>query len=335
MNRKRRCPSPRPTGSWFVAAILLTALGPTTGATAAAAEKSLVCGQIEQRAEETKSQMNPRRRTFLMFDAAERGCVDLIRRLLAEGAPVDARDRFGNTALVIAARAGEDDAVKLLLAAGSDVNFQNLAGDTPMLGAVTADRWRTAKLLLDAGADPDLVNRRGVSPLMAAAFNGNTRIAKMLLAAGASPSPIDATGKGPMVYAAAKGYAGIVRMLLAAGVAVDARYDNDLTALMWAAGHTNDVPIKEGLETVQILLDAGADPGFVDNRGRTALMIAAERGHRAIVERLLAAGADPHAVDAEGHTASDLASEEQLRAVLAAVTPVKRAREPQPQSPAR
>ena len=69
---------------------------------------------------------------------------------------------------------------------------------------------------------------------------------------------------------------------------------------MWAAGHTDDAPVPEGLATVELLLEAGAPVAPADNRGKTALMIAAERNHPEIVTRLLAAGADPAVRDKEG-----------------------------------
>ena len=42
----------------------------------------------------------------MLFDAAERGCDDLSRTLLGEGASTAARNAGGNTALEIAARDG-------------------------------------------------------------------------------------------------------------------------------------------------------------------------------------------------------------------------------------
>jgi ankyrin repeat protein len=54
---------------------------------------------------------------------------------------------------------------------------------------------------------------------------------------------------------------------------------------MWAAGHSNDVPDSDGLRTVELLLSGGARLDDADNRGRTALMIAAELGHGAIISR--------------------------------------------------
>ena len=144
---------------------------------------------------------------------------------------------------------------------------------------------------------------------------------KLLLAHEADPKHVDRSGKGPLVYAAGKGFASIAEMLLDAGVDVNARYGNDLTALMWAAGHGNDVPETEGLETVNLLLQRGARIGDADNRGRTALMIAAERGHGRIAARLMAVGADRTRRDNDGLTALDLARDAGVRRAIAEATP--------------
>lgn len=278
----------------------------------------LACHEIEQRYIVNQTQLNSRVLNFLFFDAAERGCIELVRRFFDLGAAIEARDRLGNTGLLIAARAGEKQIVELLLAEGSEIEQQNLAGSTALLRAVTMNRRRTAKILLKAGAEPNQANKQGVAPLAAAAFNGNDRLVKLLLDSGADPGTVDATGKAPMVYATAKGFAGIAAKLLEVGVDVNVRYGNDLTALMWAAGHSNDVPVGEGLDTVNLLLDRRARTGLADNRGRTALMIAAERGHAEIVSRLIDAGADARTRDKDGKDARDLASSEAVQRALGA-----------------
>jgi ankyrin repeat protein len=129
-----------------------------------------------------------------------------------------------------------------------------------------------------------------------------------LLDAGADPTAVDATGKGALVYAAARARVGIAERVLAAGIDVNATYGHGLTALMWAAGHANDAPEPEGVATVRFLIGAGAALDMVDDRGRTALMIAAERGHPAIVDELLSAGADPGLRDLAGDDAASLAA---------------------------
>ena len=57
------------------------------------------------------------------------------------------------------------------------------------------------------------------------------------------------------------------------------------------------------VETVQILLDAGANVAFVDRQdGQTALHSACRYGHTHIVPLLIARGSDPTKHDANGRT---------------------------------
>ena len=64
---------------------------------------------------------------------------------------------------------------------------------------------------------------------------------------------------------------------------VNQRYDNDLTALMWAAAYGHDAVVK-------LLLERGADVSARDNRGKQAADMAAEGGHRATLELLKSKG---------------------------------------------
>lgn len=241
------------------------------------------------------------------FPAAENGCDALLERLFSAGVSPLARDREGNSALARAARAGHQGTVALLIAKGSDLEQRNLQGGTPLFVAAQSNRLKIVQQLAEAGANIESPGRSGVTPLSAAAFNGNERLAEWFLARGADAKQGDSVGKAPIIYAAARGFHGIVRRLLDAGVDVNMVYGNDLTVLVWAAGHANDVPESDGVKTVQLLLEKGAQLGARDNRGRTALMTAAELGHGAIVKALLAAGADKDAKDKEGKTALDLA----------------------------
>jgi ankyrin repeat protein len=75
-----------------------------------------------------------------------------------------------------------------------------------------------------------------------------------------------------------------VRALLAQRVNVNARQADGATALHWAA-------YRDDLETVNLLIRAGADVNAVNELGATPLYLAAENGSAAIVERLLTAGA--------------------------------------------
>ncbi|MGO8797876.1 MAG: ankyrin repeat domain-containing protein [Roseiarcus sp.] len=259
----------------------------------------------------------------LLFEAAHKGCVSALGALLGSGASLEARDRMGNNALSIAARMGRLAFAKALLDAQTpadrdQLDRANVAGSTPLIEAVQANRTVVAEMLLEAGAKVDAVNRQGETALSAAAFNGNAELARMLLARKAAPDTVDATGKGVIIYAAARGAAGVVEMLLDAGVDPNRRYHADLTALMWAAGHPDNVSDADALQTVKLLLSRGATIDFVDDRGMSALMIAASLDHAAIARALLEAGADRGLRDKNGKSAADLARGAEARAIVLA-----------------
>ena len=259
----------------------------------------------------------------LLFEAARKGCVGALDSLLAAGASPRARDRMGNTALATAAKMGRLAFVKALLAAQKPADAEqldraNVAGSTPLIQAAQANRAEVATLLVEVGAKVDAVNRQGETALSVAAFTGNDQLAELLIARKAAPDTIDATGKGVIVYAAARGAAHIVELLLDAGVDPNRRYRADLTPLMWAAGHADNVAEAKGLRTVEVLLSRGAKIDLVDDRGRSALMIAAGLDHGAIAKALLAAGADRALRDNTGKTAADLAGGAEVRTIVAA-----------------
>jgi uncharacterized protein len=75
--------------------------------------------------------------------------------LLTRGANVDAKDKAGNTALILAAELGFTDGVQLLLGRKANPNAVNNGGETPLIKAVQARDTNSARLLLAAGANPD------------------------------------------------------------------------------------------------------------------------------------------------------------------------------------
>jgi uncharacterized protein len=276
------------------------------------------CSELERRLDLLGPEAAALQFSLLLFSAADSGCVPLARRLIEAGASLEARDRLGAMALARAARAGHAGLVEFFLAQGAAIDARNLVGATALYGAVENERQATVALLLAKNADPNLPGRSGVTPLAASAFKGNGRIVDLLLARGAAPDVIDTTGKSAMTYAAARGFALIVRRLLAAGVDAKRAYGNDLTALMWAAGHEDGVGSRAAVEVAELLLDAGAPIDAVDNRGDTALMIAAELGHAPLVDILLARGADRTIANKSGQRAADLAADESVRERLQA-----------------
>jgi uncharacterized protein len=304
----------------FVLACLLAA-APVRAQQAApehAAIESPACRELDRQFALNDADGGGLKLNTALFSAADKGCLPLAQRLLDAGASLEARDRFGAMPLAHAARAGHRPLVELFLAKGAAIDARNLAGATALYAAAENDRTPIVALLLAKGADPNLPSRSELTPLAAAAYNGNDRIVADLLAHGAGPDAADATGKPPLVYAAARGFTPVVRRLLAAGIDPKRAYANDLTAVMWAAGYEDGFGERDAIDVITLLLDAGAPVDAVDNRGRTALMIAAEQGHSAVVDALLARGANPAIRDKAGLRAADLATDTAVRAKLAA-----------------
>lgn len=295
--------------------LLVLAIGLATAGPAAAAKVRICQGQ-EQAYEQIKPAATTLEVNAALFSAAEKGCAELARRLLDDGASLHARDRLGATPLGRAAKAGKADIVELLLARGAEIDTRDLDGSTPLYLAAEAGNRAAAETLIAHGADVNLPGRSGATPLAAAAFMGSDALSEVLLKAGADPNAVDGTGKAPICYAAGRGFPAVVRMLLDRGVDPNRHYGNDLTALMWAAGYSEEAGTADMDEILKLLIARGARIDDTDNRGRTALMIAASLGHTGVADILLGGGADARLRDKSGKSASDLTSSDALRARL-------------------
>ena len=89
-------------------------------------------------------------------DAVKRGDTDSIRDLLARGRDVDARDRHGQTALMLAAHAGHREVAGVLIARGARLNITAKYGLSALMLAIVAGHAELAALLAGAGADLEL-----------------------------------------------------------------------------------------------------------------------------------------------------------------------------------
>jgi ankyrin repeat protein len=285
-------------------------------APAARAVDSERCQGLSRRYEEARAQITAIEVSLTLFSAVDSNCLDLAAKLLDQGASLDARDRLGARPLSHAARSGHLQMVELLLARGAPIDARNLAGATALYFAAEGSHITIAQRLIERGADVNLTGRSGISPIAAAAYAGNDVIVDALLARGADERAPDETGKPPIVYAAAGARLDIVKRLLARNIDVNARYANDLTLLMWASGPDEKVPEEQATNVVSNLLDAGAHIDDRDDRGRTALMIAAEGGHAGIASLLVARGADAALRDKGGKRAADLTVMSSLREQL-------------------
>ncbi|MBH0192092.1 MAG: ankyrin repeat domain-containing protein, partial [Nitrospira sp.] len=78
---------------------------------------------------------------------------DIVRNLLSRGADPNARDRNGQTGLMLAAHAGHLATVQLLIDHGANLNVTAKFGLSAMMLAVIAGHKEIAQALARAGAD--------------------------------------------------------------------------------------------------------------------------------------------------------------------------------------
>ena len=146
-----------------------------------------VCRSQEQRYEQIERQPSSIEMNAALFSAADKGCLDLVKRLIEAGASVEARDRLGAKPLARAAAAGEVEIVTLLLDHGAPIDAQSLDGSTALTQAAEAGRLPVVRLLVERGAQVNLPGRTGITALSAAAYMGSLPIVQFLMEKGADP----------------------------------------------------------------------------------------------------------------------------------------------------
>ena len=183
---------------------------------------------------------------------AHRGDVPGLEQAIAPGAPLNARDSHGRTALHIVTFARQPGAIRALVSAGADLNLlENDRYDAVTIASV-ADDEETLRLLLSLGAKADQVTSR---------YDGSALIA-----------------------AAHLGHDGVARQLVQAGAPLD-----HVNTLHWTAV-IESIVLGDGgprhQATLRALIDAGASLTLADRHGQTPLQLARARGYADMVRLL-------------------------------------------------
>lgn len=191
--------------------------------------------------------------------AAAQGDVAVIKRLLAGGANINARDGNGRTPLMVAAHKRDLVAARALIAAGADLNaLDNDRYDILTISGV-ADDPAMVKLAIASGANPGLTTSRyDGTALIASAHLGHVEVVRALIKA-----------KAPLDHVNNLGWTALIE------------------AIVLGDGGANHQAI------VKDLIAAGADLNIADRQGVTPLSLARGHGYKSMVEMLTAAGARP------------------------------------------
>ena len=277
-----------------------------------------------------------------LVQAAQRQDTEAVRALLGERVDVDMPQADGATPLAWAVHWDALDMADLLIRAGANVNAANDLGVTPLMLASTNGGARMVERLLKAGADHAVARSTGETALMMASRTGSVAVVRLLVAQGANVNATTTGGHTALMWAAAERHADVVRVLAEIGADVHARtaaptprarrrgYERKEPRVLSQFEAVNpaalprdgdrDPPRPEGgftpllyavmagdLDTVGVLLAAGANVDEASPDGVTALMLALIKRHEGIALFLLDQGADPNPAEM-GYTALHLAS---------------------------
>lgn len=116
--------------------------------------------------------------------AVAHGQPKLVKKLLDQGAEVNQKDEYGETALSHAITSGNVEIIKMLLDKGAEVDEKDEYGETALRRATRGKNVEVVKILLDKGADPNLECSDGETPLSCAILDRSIDILRILLARG-------------------------------------------------------------------------------------------------------------------------------------------------------
>jgi uncharacterized protein len=246
--------------------------------------------------------------TALLY-ATREGCLECVKSLIAGGADLNMADPEGVTPLIMATTNMHFDTAAVLIKAGADPNRWDLWGRTPLYCIVDVNT-----LPHGGRADrPSLDETTGLD------------VIRMLLEAGANPNPqlkllppyrnlgsdrgVDGMltiGATPLLRAAKGLDAPAAKLLVDHGAKLDIPNNRGITPVMAAAGmgsvdadtrgyYTTEDTAQRSVDTLRVLLDAGADVNSKNPQGLTPLHEAARWGWNAAVQFLVDRGADLNA----------------------------------------
>lgn len=214
--------------------------------------------------------------------------VRIVQILLDSGAPLEASDKRGWTALMIAASNKYCGILQLLIARGADVDARDNRKRTALHILATGEESDlnddVLDLLLSRICDINAQDERGRTPLHWACATGKLSLVQRLVlnphGPKASISSIDTQSRNPVHIAVAHSHYEVVQLLLLHGVDFHAVSDDGWTPLHIACDRGDE-------STVLLLLKKGAK---IDNtllNGDTPLHVAVRCGHTKVVEVLL------------------------------------------------
>lgn len=212
-----------------------------------------------------------------LMQAVKANNFELVKSLKQD---VNKTDKWGRTALIVAAKYGFVEMIECLQELGADIHAKSNMGRTPMHFAAMKNHVKAIKCLKDLGAYLDAKDNRDMTPIHLAVEDGFIETIKCLRGLGADIHAKDKKGNTPIHFAAWSGCLEIVRCLKELGADLDAKDDKKNTPLHDAAKKNHD-------GVVEFLLNHEADDRLENENGLTALEIAVEAKNWYVVKQFI------------------------------------------------
>jgi ankyrin repeat protein len=285
---------------------------------------------------ETVLQSDSAGNTILHIVLSRRADTETAGLILDKNAPVNARNKEGDTSLHLAVRLKEQKSGELLLSRGADIFAPNAKGESPLYlsfprpgeNASNLRRWMLTPqtlavrdglgntalhyaaqwqadpwipLLIQLGSDTASANATGETPLFTAVKYNAPSTIRTLVGAGANLHDRDSLGNTCLHAAVRWNAVDSAAALIDLGIDINSHALNGKTALHEA--------IRLGIGDIEtLLISRGADIEVRDADGNTPFMEAVLAGFPAAMERLVEQGADPNVRNFRGDTPLHLAS---------------------------
>lgn len=196
-------------------------------------------------------------------------------------------DELGKTPLLNAVSVGYLAAVLQLLKGGAQVDKPiQFTTDTPVFVASQMNFEHIVVALINHKANLDILSSNNITALHISSQMGHVAIVKSLLNANASTTSTTSDGMTPLMIAALKGNLEVIKLLIEHNPkSLHASNNFGDTILIYGV-------MSGDLKTVQFILSCQVDIDKSNNRGLTALMLAASRNLFKIMNQLIEAGAN-------------------------------------------
>lgn len=191
-------------------------------------------------------------------------------------------------ALIAAAAAGRAEEVTQLVRSGAPLEARDAQGRSALLRAVAENHVGVAKTLLEAGASPNTQAANRDTPWLLAGALGRAEIIAAMLPHRPDLSIRNRFGGNALIPACERGHVEAVQVLLRSGIDLDHVNDLGWTCLLEIVILGDGGPRHQ--QVAKLVLDAGADPNLADRNGVTPLAHARQRGQQAVARLIEQAG---------------------------------------------